>query len=335
MDPPRYKVVEPKNLRWSRVPSDISIRTLSPIRSRPLKFRFPFLGRAVNPEQESESEPEPEWESNPGTDTSSDSDEECIRRPRCRDRSRRLFVVDNTDKIRWARRRTLRSPPPKTRPRTKVFAGPDYEVGGFDISFRCPQLRQLPGGSRPPRERTPVSGCGSPRRGRGPRIVEIHNGHRVGARGERGRSPVRRQVRFASDVEFEKNTNRVRETKVREREHYHVRSPHRHITELNSDYGTTDSGATCRLLSPERTHTERWRRTRLVSERARPQIIHDGNYQMSEAAERLGKEAWRQHSRESLLRDLKSHSGWHRCARRSDERILYGRDHRQFDWRWL
>ncbi|KAB8232337.1 putative RNA binding protein [Aspergillus alliaceus] len=328
MDSPRYKIIEPRKPKRPRVPSDSTIRTSSPIRSRPLRFRFALLGRIGELEQEPEPESEVEWESNSDTDTSTVSNGESTCRPRGRDKSRRRFVVHKPDdEIRIARR-TVQSSSPKlqsTRSRTKFMFESDNGADAFDISSRYPRSRQLSRGARKPRERTPVSDREPSRRG--PRIVKIHNDHRASPCEKRAPSPGRhRRVRFASDVEYVKNTNRARDSKVsdRERERYHVESRHHHspsIGGLNNNYGSGNSGATCRVRTPERT----------FSEHARPRIIQDGKRQMSEAAERIRKEAWRQHTREGLLRNFKSYSGRCRCTRRSDERIIYGGSNRQYD----
>ncbi|KNG85508.1 hypothetical protein ANOM_005758 [Aspergillus nomiae NRRL 13137] len=94
-----------------------------------------------------------------------------------------------------------------------------------------------------------------------------------------------------------------KDTRVREQERYHAR-PHRHGPSIRGP--ESNYGATCRRSSPERPLMGRCRRTSASGERARPRIIHVGNRQMSEAAERIRKEAWRRHSREGLLRDMKS-----------------------------
>ncbi|KAB8255900.1 hypothetical protein BDV32DRAFT_130042 [Aspergillus pseudonomiae] len=327
MDLPRYKIIEPRKPREAKVPSDIFIRTSSPLRSRPLKFRFPFLDRTAESDQDSETESDVEWESS-SDEVSIDSDRESVCSPRGRHRSRQMFVAGKPENERGAQRRTLQSPPPKTRlfrSPTKVCFGSDIEVDGADVSPHYPRSRRPSGGPHQPRDTTPISRHEHPRREA--RIVEIHNHHRASPCEERVRSPDRRKVRFASDVEYVKNTNRARDTRVREQERYHARPP-RHGPSIRGP--ESNYRATCRRSSPERPLMGRCRRTSASGERARPRIIHVGNRQMSEAAERIRKEAWRRHSREDLLCDMKSQGGWRRYTRRSDDRIIYNRGSRQY-----
>ncbi|KAB8215431.1 hypothetical protein BDV33DRAFT_180930 [Aspergillus novoparasiticus] len=331
-DPTRYKIIEPRKPRQAKVSSNIFIRTSSPMRSRPPRFRFPFLGRTTESDQDPVTESEVEWESSPD-EVSTDSDRGVVCRPRGRHQSRQMFVVGKPENERRTQRRVLRSPPPKKqliRSPAKGHFGSDIEADGTDVSPRYPRLRRTSRSSREPKDTTLISEHEHPRREAS--ILEIHNHHRASPCEERVRSPDRRKVRFARDVEYVKNTNRARETRDRERERHHVRS-YRHgpsFSSLNRDYGTADSGASYRLGSPERPFKEHCRRTSASSERARPRIIQVGNRRMSEAAERTRKEAWRQHSREGLLRDMKWQSGWRHYTRRSDERIIYDKDSRQY-----
>ncbi|KAE8348220.1 hypothetical protein BDV28DRAFT_144061 [Aspergillus coremiiformis] len=308
VDPPRYKIIEPKKPKRPRLPSDTSIRTSSPARSRPLRFRFPFLSRISASEQESELESEVNWDSSLDTDASTDSDGDSVCRPRGRDRSHRLFVISKADEL---RRRTLRSPSPKIRFTRKVPFGSNNTEYEFNTSPFAGS-RQPSRGSRQQRERTPTPERESSMRGG--RVVEIPKDHRTSPCEGRGHSPGRRRVRFASEVQYVRNTNKAKEARVRELERHHVRPTLRRgipVSNLDSDHDAAKSGATCHLHLSERK----------FSERGRPRIIQDGNRHMSDAAERIRKEAWRRHSRENLLRDLKSYRTWRRCTHRSGERI--------------
>ncbi|KAE8131402.1 hypothetical protein BDV38DRAFT_264411 [Aspergillus pseudotamarii] len=332
MDPTRYTTIEPRKPRQAKVSSNTFIRTSSPMRSRPLRFRFPFLDRTAESDQDSEAESEVEWESS-SDEVSIDSDRGSLCRPRGRHRSREMLVVGKTENERRAQRRALWSPPPKKRlirSPTRDRFGSDIVADGADVSPHYPRSWRTSGGSREPRDMKLISEHEHPRREAS--ILEIHNHHRNSPCEERARSPDHRKVRFARDVEYVKNTNRARETRDRERERHHVRS-YRHsppVSGPNRDYGTADSGTTYRLSSLERPFKERCRRISASSERTQPHIIHVGNRRMSEAAERIRKEAWRRHSREGLLRDMKSQSGWLRYTRRPDERIIYDRGSRQY-----
>ncbi|KAE8412062.1 hypothetical protein BDV36DRAFT_70023 [Aspergillus pseudocaelatus] len=331
MDPTRYKIIEPRKPRQAKVSSNTFIRT-SPMRSRPLRFRFPFLDRTAESDQDSETESEVEWESS-SDEVNIDSDRGSLCRPRGRHRSRQMFVVGKPENERRAQRRALWSPPPKKRlirSPTRGRFGSDIVADGADVSAHYPRSWRTSGGSREARDTKLISEHENPRREAS--ILEIHNHHRANPCEERARSPDRRKVRFARDVEYVKNTNRARETRDRERERHHVRS-YRHspsVSGPNRDYGTADSGTTYRPSSLERPFKERCRRMSASSERAQPHIIHVGNRRMSEAAERIRKEAWRRHSREGLLREMESQSGWRRYTRRPDERIIYDRGSRQY-----
>ncbi|KAE8157227.1 hypothetical protein BDV40DRAFT_52785 [Aspergillus tamarii] len=332
MDPTRYKIIEPRKPRQTEVSSNTFIRTSLPMRSPPLRFRFPFLDRTAESDQDSETESEVEWESSPD-EVSIDSDRGSLCRLRGRHRFRQMFVVGKPENERRAQRRALWSPPPKKRlirsPKRGCFRS-DIVANGADVSPHYPRSWRTSGGSHEPRDTKLISEHEHPRREAS--ILEIHNHHRASPCEERARSPDRRKVRFARDVEYVKNTNRARETRDRERERHHVRS-YRHspsVSGPNRDYGTADSGTTYRLSSPERPFKQRCRRMSASSERAQPHIIHVGTHRMSEAAERIRKEAWRRHSREGLLRDMKSQSGWRRYTRRSDERIINDRGSRQY-----
>ncbi|KAE8379519.1 hypothetical protein BDV26DRAFT_259274 [Aspergillus bertholletiae] len=321
--PPRYKIIEPRKPRQAKLHPNASIRTSSPMQSRPLRFCFPFLDRTTDSNQALESESTIEWELS-SDEVSTASDRANVCRPRGCHRPRRLFVVGKPENEKRTQLRTLCSPPPKKRlirSPTKIRFGSDIEADGVDVSPHYRRSQRPSWNSRQPRDTT-LSSEHKPSR-REASNVEFHNHHRANPLEEQARTRSRRKVRFASDVEYVKNTNKAREARVKEQERHHAQSHRRYSSSssLNRDLGTADNSATCGLGSPETLLKERCQIRSAYSERARPRIIHIGNRQMSEAAERIRKEAWRRHSREDLLSNLKSHSGWHRYARRFDERI--------------
>ncbi|KAE8145800.1 hypothetical protein BDV25DRAFT_163824 [Aspergillus avenaceus] len=302
---PRCRILETREPKPPKPPSSITIRRSSPIRSRTLRFRLPFLDSVARLERE--AQPDFEWESVSESDASLESDSEDTWELEDQDEFSRLFIVDHPDNEGRMYRRVIRSPSPKPRsiramPRVGIQL--DHGENDPEVYYRYPRPRQRLGDIRPPRERTLVPEREPPRQGA--RLVEIHNDHIVSRSKERGRSPRRRQVRFSNNVEYVTSTNKAQGNKMREHERDRARSPDDHYSQSRHS-GTR--------------HT-------------RPRIIHEGNNDLLETAENVYKEAWRPHKRESLLRNSNGSGSWRRCWRQADERVRYSRDQQQYGQRW-
>ncbi|RHZ58459.1 putative RNA binding protein [Aspergillus thermomutatus] len=271
----------------------------SQARSRSFSFQIPIFRRPAEP-----------------------SNRQPLRERRGRQRSPRPFVVDFPEveertprdeqpaspRIRCISPRTGRSPNSRDRERAN---DPD------DLS-RQTRSRQPSRGQRPPRERTPVTEREPEQRRprQGPNcVVEIHNDPAAAQDRER-RSAERRQVRFSSDVEYEKNVNSIR---ARDRSGFHqgedidARAPtHRSYPGSNGfardaenmsnrASHSRDSSPHPRVHSP---YPGRVRQQHQETNRHRPRIIQDGTRIISEAGERILAEGRDRHQRGNPLRDV-------------------------------
>ncbi|RLL95063.1 hypothetical protein CFD26_105271 [Aspergillus turcosus] len=192
-----------------------------------------------------------------------------------------------------------------------------------DDLTRQARSRQPSRGQRPPRERTPVTEREPeqrrPRRGTD-FVVDIHNDPAASQDRER-RSAERRQVRFSSDVEYEKNVNSIR---ARDRSGFHqgksvdarVPTPRGYPGSngfAREAENTSNRASHSRDTSPHpRAHSPypgRERQRHQETNRYRPRIIQDGSRIISEAGERILAEGWERHQRGNPTRDaeLRTH----------------------------
>ncbi|KAF7119089.1 hypothetical protein CNMCM5793_008828 [Aspergillus hiratsukae] len=210
--------------------------------------------------------------------------------------------------IRYISPRTGRSPTSIERER----------ANDADDLTRQGRSRQPSRGQRPPRERTPVTEREPeqrrPRRGLN-RAVDIHNDPAASQDRER-RSADRRQVRFSSDVEYEKNVNSIR---ARNRSGFHQResidsrapNPRRYPSSngfARDTENTSNRASHSRDTSPHRRvhspYPGRERQRHQETNRYRPRIIQDGSRILSEAGERILAEGWERHQRGNPMRDV-------------------------------
>lgn len=316
MAPPQSPLIEP---RPRRSLSSISLSS-SPVRSRPLRFGFPFLRRVSRREDE--------------TGTS---------RPRGRGRSPRPFIVDppRDVQIRSLQRRSsflrIQSISPR-RSRSVETREPegDTDTPAVDESrtIAIQPIRRI----RLPRVRTPSPERERPRRRP---TVEIHNDRSTSRGRQRNRSPVVRQVRFAPDVEFNENRARNRspgpETSGRSqgpapsttRRYVHIdrslcRDRHSSFRRGPSPV-VVRRPATARTSPPPR------------SNRLRPRIIQVGNREIAQQGQSVVEEGRRRRTREGFLHGVSMpwrSSERSRLTRSGSERIVYERSPQQRDGRW-
>jgi peptidylprolyl isomerase len=287
----RYTTIEPSELRearWQekhRHPSPT--RRPSPARSRSFSCRVPIFRR-----------PEP-------------SDRQTWHERRGRQTSPRPIVIDFPE-VEERRPRETRPASPRVQyisPRTgrSPISTDSERANDADDFTRQARSRQQSRGPRPPRERTPVTEREPARRGLN-RVVDIHNDPPASQDKDR-RSAERRQVRFSSDVEYEKNVNSIR---ARERSGFHqgksvdARPPtHRGYPGKNGfardAENRSNKASHSRDTSPHpRAHSPypgRERQRHQETNRYRPRIIQDGSRILSEAGERILAEGWERHQR--------------------------------------
>lgn len=298
MAPPQSPVIEPRPRRRL---SSISLSS-SPVRSRPLRFGFPFLRRVSRREDE--------------TGTS---------RPRGRGRSPRPFIVDppRDVQIRSLQRRSsslrIQSISPR-RSRSVETREPegDTDTPAVDESrtVAIQPIRRI----RLPRVRTP-----SPERERPQRrpTVEIHNDRSTSRGRQRNRSPVVRQVRFAADVEF--NENRARNRSPGPETSGRSQAPAPSTTPRGPSPVVVRRPATARTSPPPR------------SNRLRPRIIQVGNREIAQQGQSVVEEGRRRRTREGFLHGVPMpwrSSERSRLTRSGSERIVYERSPQQRDGRW-
>ncbi|RDW90878.1 putative RNA binding protein [Aspergillus mulundensis] len=344
---PSYRIIETREpLRSRSSPSPLRRRDTSPIRSKPFIMRMPYTIRRVT-RRADEYEP----------------------KQRGRDRSPRTFVVDPPPETpyAWPKSERRRSPSPNIR-----YISPRRKPTLRRVSPRRPSPRrpappplrretettvvventpresrslERRKGPRPPRERTPVVEREPVRRR--PAAVEIHQSPE--RRREHSGSTGRRQVRFAEDINREDFENRARkneEYSLSESDIDYRDETRRRIHERRVRRDLDDTPRH-RYVSPER-RTYRITdlpRPSVRSSRLRPQIIQDGNREISEDGDRIYAEARRRREQERRqLREVVPHSSsrWRRhldgirdFSSDDDEYYSRGIGSRRYGRRWL
>ncbi|KAA8652307.1 uncharacterized protein ATNIH1004_001211 [Aspergillus tanneri] len=261
-------------------------RTSPSARSRPSKFRVPFIR------------------------LSSEADEEQSRyNSRSHRGATRPFVVDFPEDIEWTRQRTEGSNTPRRHtvsPQSKFFFGlGDKEQDDIDCMSRKSYSQHRPRVSRSREERMPI-----PERDQRPSLahmVEARNTLHTGSDRDQGMRTGHRRVRFTSEVNYAEPINKNREHNKT------ADSVHTHQYRFLKERPNTEARTPYLARSIEVTKTF----TASRSNRLRPRVIQDGNRRLARAGERIFVEARRRQREDSEFNSYTGRRHWNRQPRRS------------------